>query len=133
MDVGKAETGFETISLQMNDHTDRGLGGRQYGRSEEIETLQGQNNPSAARLGTVEECSSELAAASSQLRNVPTSRISLRMTCATHAHDYATWLGENLNRFSFCLVTHRFRRPSYLGCKQKLRHAVNDNLGLEDI
>jgi hypothetical protein len=36
--------GFETISLQMNDHTDRGLGGRQYGTSEEIETLQGQNN-----------------------------------------------------------------------------------------
>jgi hypothetical protein len=42
----------------MNDHTDRGLGGRQYGTSEEIETLQGQNNPSAARLRTVEECSS---------------------------------------------------------------------------
>jgi len=54
------ETGFETISLQMNDLTDRGLGSRQYGTSEEIETLQGQNNPSAARLGTV-ECSSSFA------------------------------------------------------------------------
>jgi hypothetical protein len=42
------ESGFETVSLQMNDHTDRGLGGRQYGASQEIETLQGQNNPSAA-------------------------------------------------------------------------------------
>src|ERR1700730_17138456 len=55
------KTGSETISLQMNDHTDRGLGGRQYGTSEEIETFQGQNNPSAARLRTVEECSSSFA------------------------------------------------------------------------
>ena len=35
------QTGFETISLQLNDHTDRGAGGRQYGTSEDIETLQG--------------------------------------------------------------------------------------------
>ena len=32
---------FETISLQLNDHTDLGVGGRQYGTSEDIETLQG--------------------------------------------------------------------------------------------
>ncbi len=32
---------FETVSLQLNDHTDRGVGGRQYGTSEDIETLQG--------------------------------------------------------------------------------------------
>jgi hypothetical protein len=25
------QTGFETMSLQLNDHTDRGVGGRQYG------------------------------------------------------------------------------------------------------
>jgi len=35
------ETGFETISLQLNDHTDRGVGGRQYVTSEDVETLQG--------------------------------------------------------------------------------------------
>ena len=34
------ETGFEAISLQLNDHTGRGVGGRQYGASEEIKTLQ---------------------------------------------------------------------------------------------
>jgi len=38
------ETGFEPISLQLNDHTDRGAGGRQYGSSEDIETLQGKSN-----------------------------------------------------------------------------------------
>jgi len=55
----------------MNDHTDRGLGGRQYGTSEEIETLQGQNNPSAARLGTVEECSSSFARCGQFARIIP--------------------------------------------------------------
>jgi hypothetical protein len=36
------ETAFESISLQVNDHTDRGVGGRQYGStSEDIERLQG--------------------------------------------------------------------------------------------
>jgi hypothetical protein len=35
------KTGFETISLQLNDHTDRGVGGRQYGTLEETKTLQG--------------------------------------------------------------------------------------------
>jgi hypothetical protein len=33
------ETGFETISLRLNNHTGRGVGGRQYGTSEDIETL----------------------------------------------------------------------------------------------
>jgi hypothetical protein len=47
------------------------------------------------------------------------------MTCAAPAHDRAIWLGENLNRFS--------SSEHYLGSKQKLRHAVNDNLGLEDV
>ena len=51
---------------------------------------------------------------SKRLQNVPTLRISLRMICAAPAHDYATWLGENLNRFSSCLVTHQFRRPSII-------------------
>jgi hypothetical protein len=36
------------------------------------------------------------------------------MTCAAPAHDYATWLGESLNRFSSCLVTLQFRRPSII-------------------
>jgi len=54
------ETGFEPISLQLNDHTDRGVGGRQYGSSEDIETLQGKSNASASRFGAVEECGSSL-------------------------------------------------------------------------
>ena len=54
------ETGFETISLQLNDHSDCGLGGRQYGASEDIETLQSKNNASTSRLGAVEECGSSL-------------------------------------------------------------------------
>src|ERR1019366_4322841 len=45
----------------LKHHTDCGLGGRQYGTSEDIATLQGQNNTSAARLGAVEERSSSLA------------------------------------------------------------------------
>ena len=55
------ETGFETMSLQVNDDTDRGVGGRQYGTPEDIETLQGKNNASTSRLGAVEECGSSLA------------------------------------------------------------------------
>jgi hypothetical protein len=47
-----------------------------------------------------------------RLRNGPTSRISLRMTYVAPAPDYATWLVENLTKFSSCLVTHPFRRPS---------------------
>jgi hypothetical protein len=35
------ETGFETISPQLTDHTDCGVGGRQYGTSRDIEALQG--------------------------------------------------------------------------------------------
>jgi hypothetical protein len=55
------ETGFEAMKTQMDDHTGCGLGGREYGTSQEIETLQGQNNPSAARLGAGKEFSSPLA------------------------------------------------------------------------
>jgi hypothetical protein len=55
------ETGLETMSLQLNDHTDRGAGGRQCGTSEGIETLQGRNNASTSRFRAVEECGSSLA------------------------------------------------------------------------
>jgi hypothetical protein len=37
--VSWPETGFGAISLQLNDHTDRGPGGRQYGTSKDIEAL----------------------------------------------------------------------------------------------
>ena len=39
-------------------------------------------------------------------------KIWLHMTCAAPARGYATWLAVNLNKFSSCLGTHRFRRPS---------------------
>jgi site-specific recombinase XerC len=51
---------------------------------------------------------------SKRLQNVPTSRISLRMTCVAPAHGYATWRAGNLIKFSSCLVTHRFRRLSII-------------------
>ena len=34
------ETGFGAISLRLNDHTERGVGGRQYGTSKDIEMIQ---------------------------------------------------------------------------------------------
>src|ERR1700724_1610849 len=55
-----AKPGFETRSLQLKDHPDRGVGGRQYGSSEDIETLQGKSNASGSRFGAVEECGSSL-------------------------------------------------------------------------
>jgi site-specific recombinase XerD len=61
------ETGFETVSLKVNDHTNRGMGDRQYGTSEGIETLQGKNNASTSRFRAVKECGPHsLGAASSQ-------------------------------------------------------------------
>jgi hypothetical protein len=40
--VGKsAETGFETIGVQLNDHTNPGVGGREYGKSKDVETPKG--------------------------------------------------------------------------------------------
>jgi hypothetical protein len=63
------ETGFETISLHVNDHTDRGVGGRQYGASKDIETLQGKNNASTRRPGAVKECSSSLASSQESYRH----------------------------------------------------------------
>jgi hypothetical protein len=48
------ETGFKTISLQLSDPSDRGVGGRQYGASEDIETLKGKNNASTGRSRAVE-------------------------------------------------------------------------------
>jgi hypothetical protein len=58
--VSYPETGFGTMSIQLHDHTDRGVGGRQYGTSEDIETLQDKNNASISRLRAVEECGSSL-------------------------------------------------------------------------
>jgi hypothetical protein len=81
----------------------------------------GQIRASSVRLSCDKERSGTRAlhrnpsgTSSKRLRNVPTSRISLRMTCAAPARDYVTWLAETLNRFSFCLVTHRFRRLSII-------------------
>src|SRR5664279_3135228 len=55
----------------MNNHTERGAGGRQYGTSEkDKQTFTGENNTSIARLGTVEECSSKFARSSEFARIV---------------------------------------------------------------
>jgi hypothetical protein len=39
---------------------------------------------------------------------------------------------ENLSKFSFLGHASVQTTERYLGCQQKLGHAVNDNLGLED-
>jgi integrase len=53
----------------------------------------------------------------------------LRRTCARLCHSAR---GE-LEQIQFLLGHASVQTTErYLGCKQKLRHAVNDNLGLED-
>jgi integrase len=70
---------------------------------------------------------------SKRLRNVPTSRISLRMTCVAMPR-LCHLAGGELDQIQ-SLLGHASVQTTehYLGCKQKLRHAVNDNLGLEDV
>jgi integrase len=54
----------------------------------------------------------------------------LRRTCARLCH----LAGGELEQIQFLLGHVSVQTTEhYLGCKQKLRHAVNDNLGLEDI
>jgi len=54
----------------------------------------------------------------------------LRRTCARLCH----LAGGELEQIQFLLEHASVQTTEhYLGCKQKLRHAVNDNLGLEDI
>jgi integrase len=54
----------------------------------------------------------------------------LRRTCARLCH----LAGGELEQIQFLLGHASVQTTEhYLGCKQKLRHAVNDNLGLEDL
>ena len=54
----------------------------------------------------------------------------LRRTCARLCH----LAGGELDQIQFLLGHASVQTTErYLGCKQKLRHAVNDNLGLEDV
>ena len=55
------------------------------------------------------------------------------MTCAAPVHGYAIWRAENFEQIQFLLGHASVQTTErYLGCKQKLSQAVNDNLGLED-
>ena len=68
-----------------------------------------------------------------RLPNVLTSRIWLYTTCVAPALGYAIWQAENWSRYQFLLGHASVQTTErYLGCKQKLSQAVNDNLGLED-
>ena len=54
----------------------------------------------------------------------------LRRTCARLCH----LAGGELEQIQFLLGHASVQTTEhYLGCKQKLRHAVNDNLGLENV
>ena len=57
----------------------------------------------------------------------------LPMICAAPALDYAILAGGELEQIQF-LPWHASVQTTerYLGCKQRLSQAVNDNLGLED-
>jgi hypothetical protein len=48
------QTGFETITFRQTTLLTHGVGGRQYGASEDIETLERKNNASTSRLGAIE-------------------------------------------------------------------------------
>jgi hypothetical protein len=125
------ETGFETINLQLNDHADRGVGGRQYGTSEDIETLQGQNNTSATRLGAVEECGSSLACSGQFARIIrPCHRRIGSPPAKWHNRAQVRRKSEQIQ----FLLGHASVQTTerHLGCKQNLSQAVNENLGLED-
>jgi hypothetical protein len=58
---------------------------------------------------------------------------SRRMTCEDRVRASATAPGASWNRFSFCWATSRCRPLRYLGCKQRLREAVNDKIGIEPV
>jgi integrase len=51
----------------------------------------------------------------------------LRRTCARLCH----LAGGELEQIQFLLGHASVQTERYLGCKQKLRHAVNDNMGLD--
>jgi site-specific recombinase XerD len=54
----------------------------------------------------------------------------LRRSCARLCHS----AGGELEQIQFLLVTSRRRPPEkYLGCKQRLREAVNDTIGIEPV
>ena len=54
----------------------------------------------------------------------------LRSSCAKFCH----MTGGELEQIQFLLGHVSIQTTEqYLGCKQKLRHAVNDHLGLEDL
>src|SRR5450432_1093985 len=56
-----SRNGLRDYYLQQTTILNRGVGGRQYGASEDIETLQGKNNASTSRFRAVEECGTPLA------------------------------------------------------------------------
>ena len=54
------------------------------------------------------------------------------MTYGGPAHAFATSRAASSTRFSFLLGHVSIQTTErYLGCKQKLRYAVNDTLGIE--
>ena len=62
----------------------------------------------------------------------PASRSSRPMTYAARALGCATLAGNELDQIQFLLGHVSIQTTErYLGCKQKLRNAVNDRLGIE--
>jgi hypothetical protein len=54
------------------------------------------------------------------------------MISGAHAPGSVTWLAANWIRFDSCWGTFSIQTTErYLGCKQRLRCAVNDRLGIE--
>ncbi|MFY9529049.1 MAG: hypothetical protein WBC04_09210 [Candidatus Acidiferrales bacterium] len=53
------------------------------------------------------------------------------MIFGAHVLVSATVLAASWSKFSFCWDMFRCRPLKYLGCKQRLREAVNDEIGIE--
>jgi len=56
------------------------------------------------------------------------------MTSVGPVHDFVMPREESWNRYSSFWGMFPFRRPNiYLGCKQRIRSAVNDRIGIEPV
>jgi hypothetical protein len=88
-------------------------------------------NKTGRRVGEM-ACRPRYCGMSSVRRRRAPASISLRLTTSgAHAPGCVTSRAENWTRFSFCQTRLDSDHERYLGCKQRLRSAVNDRLGLE--
>ena len=85
-------------------------------------------------MGRKPHAESYLAHRQSGCENVPTSRSSLLHDLRAYQRTTLPLGGGELEQIQFLFGHASVQTTEHcLGCKQKLRHAVNDNLGLEGV